>query len=208
MRTHVWVFPLLAVLLTAPAIADVADGPTMVQPLPVGAKAPDFVVRTTTGAARHFGAGSYAKPTVLIFYRGGWCPYCNTQISEMRLVEAKLRASGFEIVFLSTDQPNLLYSSLKEKDIHYTLLSDNLMQAAQAFHIAYHVDESTLAKMREYGIDLEKTTGTQLHELPVPSVFIVDTSGTIRYEYSNPDYKIRLGADALWEAAKPFAVSK
>jgi hypothetical protein len=39
-------------------------------------------------------------------------------------------------------------------------------------------------------------------------VFIIDTSGTIRFVYSNPDYKIRLGADALWTAAQPFATIK
>jgi hypothetical protein len=47
-----------------------------------------------------------------------------------------------------------------------------------------------------------------LHELPVPSVFIIDTSGTIRYVYSNPDYKIRLGAEALLAAAEPYATVK
>jgi peroxiredoxin len=88
------------------------------------------------------------------------------------------------------------------------LLSDSRLEAAKAFHIAYRVDDATLAKMREYGVDLEATTGTQQHGLPVPSVFIIDTSGTIRFVYSNPDYKIRLGADALWAAAQPLATVK
>ena len=136
----------------------------------------------------------------MLFYRGGWCPYCNAQLSDLHLVEPKLRKSGFEIVFLSTDRPELLYSSLKATDIHYTLLSDSQLKAAKAFHVAYHVDDATFAKMREYGVDLEATTGTKQHELPVPSVFIIDTSGSIRFVYSNPDYKIRLGVDALWAA--------
>jgi peroxiredoxin len=65
-----------------------------------------------------------------------------------------------------------------------------------------------MPKMREYGEDLEVSTGTKQHELPVPSVFIIDTSGTIRFVYSNPDYKIRLSADELWTAAQPFATIK
>ena len=47
----------------------------------------------------------FQRPTIVIFYRGGWCPYCNMQLSDLRLVEPKLRAQGFEIVFLSTDRP-------------------------------------------------------------------------------------------------------
>jgi len=179
-----------------------------VKPLSVGTRAPVFSARSTDGTLRTFSPGRYAKPTIVLFYRGGWCPYCNAQLSDLRLVEPKLRASGFEIVFLSTDRPELLYSSLKAQEIHYTLLSDSHLEAANAFHIAYHLDDATIAKQREYGVDLESTTGTMLHELPVPSVFIIDTSGMIRYVYSNPDYKIRLGADALWAAAAPFAKTK
>jgi peroxiredoxin len=199
---------LIGTLLALPVLAGIPDSPEQVQPLKVGSRAPIFAARTTEGALRTFEPDSYKKPTVVLFYRGGWCPYCNAQLSDLHLVEPKLRQSGFEIVFLSTDRPELLYSSLKATDIHYTLLSDNRLEAAKAFHIAYHVDGATLAKMREYGVDLEATTGTTQDELPVPSVFIIDTSGIIRFVYSNPDYKIRLGADALWAAARPFAAVK
>jgi len=40
--------------------------------------------------------------------------------------------------------------------------------------------------------------------LPVPSVFIIDMSGIVRFVYSNPDYTVRLGADSLWKAALPL----
>ncbi len=196
---------LLGMLAAVPVLAGIPDSPQQVQPLSVGTRAPMFAARTTEGVLRTFEPGSYKKPTVVLFYRGGWCPYCNAQLSDLRLVEPKLRKSGFEIVFLSSDRPELLYSSLKATDVHYTLLSDSHLEAAKAFRVAYHVDDVSLAKMREYGIDLEATTGTKEHELPVPSVFIIDTSGTIRFVYSNPDYKIRLGADALWAAAQPLA---
>lgn len=199
---------LLGLLVAVPVFAGIPDSPQQVEPLAVGVRAPPFAARTTQGALRTFEPDGYKKPTVVLFYRGGWCPYCNAQLSDLHLVEPKLRKHGFEIVFLSTDRPELLYTSLKATDIHYTLLSDSHLEAAQAFHVAYHVDDATLAKMREYGADLEATTGTKQHELPVPSVFIIDTSGIIRFVYSNPDYTIRLGADALWAAAQPLAAIK
>lgn len=205
MRISALLFGMILTGAALAAAADIPDDPALVHPLAVGDRAPAFSARTTDGTVRTFSPDGYRKPTVVIFYRGGWCPYCNTQLSDLHTVEPKLRARGFEIVFLSTDQPGLLYSSLKAADIHYTLLSDSHLEAAQEFHVAYHVSDEILAKMRGYGVDLEATTGTKLHELPVPSVFIIDKTGTIRYVYSNPDYRIRLGADALWEAAQPFA---
>jgi len=196
---------LAASLLAATAAADIPTDPNQVRPLPVGAHAPAFSARAKDGAVRTFSPDGYRKPTIVIFYRGGWCPYCNTQLNDLRHVESKLRDRGFEIVFLSTDRPAILYSSLKATDIHYTLLSDSHLEAAKAFHIAYHVDDATLARQRTYGVDLDATTGEPLHELPVPSVFIIDMSGIIRYVYSNPDFRVRLGADELWKAAAPYA---
>jgi peroxiredoxin len=208
MKFHLRLIGLFGMLVAAPVFAGIPDTPEQVQPLSVGARAPIFAARTTEGALRTFQPDSYKKPTVVLFYRGGWCPYCNAQLSDLHIVEPKLRKSGFEVVFLSSDRPELLYSSLKAADIHYTLLSDSHLEAAKSFHVAYHVDDATVAKLREYGEDLEATTGTKEHELPVPSVFIIDTSGTIRFVYSNPDYKIRLSADALWTAAQPLAKTK
>jgi peroxiredoxin len=208
MKFYLRLIGLFGMLVAAPVFAGIPDTPEQVQPLSVGARAPIFAARTTEGAIRTFQPDSYKKPTVVLFYRGGWCPYCNAQLSDLHLVEPKLRKSGFEVVFLSSDRPELLYSSLKAADIHYTLLSDSHLEAAKSFHVAYHVDDATVAKLREYGEDLEATTGTKEHELPVPSVFIIDTSGTIRFVYSNPDYKIRLSADALWTAAQPLAKTK
>jgi len=79
------------------------------------------------------------------------------------------------------------------------------LKAAQAFHIAFHLDDQKYAQQLKYGVDLEKTTGTKAHALPVPSVFIVDASGVIRFVYSNPDFRVRLSADELWKAALPLA---
>lgn len=187
------------------SLASVASSPAEAKPLQVGDRAPGFTVKHADGTPFTFVPGRLARPQVFIFYRGGWCPYCNTQLADLHEVEPKLRKSGFDVSFLSTDQPIRLYTSPKEKDLPYSLLSDSHLEAAQAFHIAYHVDDATYAKLLQYGVDLESSTGTTLHQLPVPSVFIVDKSGTIRFAYSNPDYTVRLKADDLWMAAEPLA---
>ena len=162
MRIAAYLLGILGIGLTMSARADIPSDPAQVRPLSVGTRAPQFAGTATNGTLRTFTSEGYRQPTIVIFYRGGWCPYCNMQLSDLRLVEPKLRALGFEIVFLSTDRPEILYSSLKAEDIHYTLLSDSRLEAAGAFHIAYRVDDATLALERKYGVDLDKTTGTSI----------------------------------------------
>lgn len=199
----------LAILFVQNARADLAPSAESAHALEVGAVAPDFTASRVDETKYVFSAKRLTSPVVLIFYRGGWCPYCNAQLADMHTVEPKLRAAGFETLFVSTDRPQILYSSLKAPTqplaTSYTLLSDPELHAAQAFHIAFHLDDRLYAEELKWGVDLEKTTGTKAHALPVPSVFIIDQTGIIRFVYSNPDFRVRLSAADLWKAAAPLA---
>ena len=211
LKVLVMAYLALAVLGVQSARADFAASAEAAQPLAVGTTAPDFTASRVDKTRYVFSAKHLTRPVVLIFYRGGWCPYCNGQLADMHTVEPKLRAAGFEVLFVSTDRPELLYSSLKEQTrplaTTYTLLSDPKLEAAQAFHIAFHLDDKLYAEELKWGVDLEKTTGTKAHALPVPSVFIIDKTGIIRFVYSDPDFRVRLSAEELSKAAAPLALS-
>jgi peroxiredoxin len=170
-------------------------------PLEVDAMAPAFVASEVDGRVFRFNSKDLKQPVLLIFFRGCWCPYCNAHLQDLRTVEPQIVALGYRVLFLSTDRPELLYSSLKEK-VNYHIVSDASMSAARAFGIAYRLDDATLKQMKTYGIDLEATQGNTNHELPVPSVFIVDRSGIIRFRYFNSDYRIRLDAAQVLAAAQ------
>lgn len=180
----------------------VPTDPSNVKPLQPGAAAPAFDVRTATGEPFHFAPKSLRKPAVLIFYRGGWCPYCNAHLGELRKAERDLISMGYDVLFLSADRPEVLRPSLKEKDLNYTLLSDAQMNAARAFGIAFRVDAATVQKYKQYNIDLEAASGATHHELPVPAVFIIDRNGVIRFAQWDPDYKVRMKGEAILTAAR------
>lgn len=187
---------------TAGAIAASADA---VRPLPKGAVAPGFVVRRPDGTVYRFEPGARAQPAVLLFYRGGWCPFCNVQLGQLKAAEAALRQRGYEMLFLSSDRPAILRSSLKDdienETAHYTLLSDSDAAAARAFGVAFRVDDATVEQYKGYGLDLESTQGNAQHVLPVPAVFVIDREGRIGFSHYNPDYKVRLSAEELLAAA-------
>ncbi|MEP6885483.1 MAG: peroxiredoxin-like family protein [Gammaproteobacteria bacterium] len=194
-------FLAIGVLAAGLAGAAVPNDPHEVTPIGVNARAPSFTAQDVDGRAFKFDPTTLRQPTMIIFYRGGWCPYCNAQLQDLHTVVPQISALGYQVLFLSTDQPKLLYSSLKEK-VDYHILSDSTMDAAHAFGVAFHVDDATLEKMKTYGIDLEATQGGTRHELPVPSVFIVDRGGVVRFRHYDPDYKVRLDAAHVLAAAQ------
>ncbi len=177
--------------------------PMDVCPLPVGAKVPQVAVQGPDGSRRSLGEVLAGKPTVLVFYRGGWCPFCTAHLAQLREVEGELREDGWQIVAVSPDDPEHLALMQGKTPVEYTLVSDSAMAAARAFGLAFEVDPATLQKYRGYGIDLEAASGGQTHhQLPVPAVFLVAEDGTIRFQYVNPDYKVRLDPEVLRAAAR------
>ncbi len=109
---------------------------------------------------------------------------------------------GYQILAISADSPEYLSQSKQKHQMGYTLLSDHSMQGAMALGIAWQVSAETLKMYKGYGIDLEKASGEKHHILPVPATFVVGTDGKIWFAYVNPDYKVRVPAQVLLEAAR------
>jgi peroxiredoxin len=177
-------------------------------PLKAGDQAPEFTVRTVDGEDYVFDPDNLARPTILISFRGGWCPYCNMHLSELRTVIPEIRASGYDVLFLSNDRPELLYSSLKmetQEDIDgldYLILSDADINAARALGTAFKVDKGMKGRFNDRGRDIAESSIDKFEALAVPAVYVINKSGEIVYDFVEVDYKVRLPADELLSAAK------
>jgi peroxiredoxin len=191
--------------------ADYANLPANAEettPLKTGDRAPAFTVRTVENEPFHFDPMGLERPVILISFRGGWCPYCNMHLSELKDVVPRIRESGVDIYFLSGDRPEILHSSLKLETqdniagLDYEILSDANIEAAVAFGTAFRVDPAYLERRKERGTDIGGSSMQQYGALPVPSVYVIDRSGRIVYDFVNADYKVRLPAGELLAAAK------
>ncbi len=173
-----------------------------VRPLEKGVRAPSATVYRPDGRTVSMADLYAAGPSILIFYRGGWCPYCNAHLGQIAAAEAELLGMGFQVLAISPDRPQELARSIDQQHLAYQLLSDSDMELCQAFGLAFRVDDQTLEKYRSFGIDLERSSGRGHHLLPVPAVYIVDTHGVIRFAHWNADYKTRLQPPELLDAAR------
>lgn len=179
-----------------------AESADQVNPVDVGEKAPEGKLVTRDGETVNLANLIAEKPTILLFYRGGWCPYCNTHLREIQKIEPALKTLGYQILAISPDRPAKLAETLEKDKLGYTLLSDSDMDAARAYGLSFEVDEATREKYREYNIDLVAASGKSHNLLPVPAAFVISKKGMIRFAYSNPDYKTRVSGEALLAAAK------
>lgn len=183
---------------------DIHAEPEMAQPLMPGMKPPSFTVLDGNGAEIRFNPDKLDTPLIITFYRGGWCPYCNLHLSEMRHAEEAIEQMGYDIWFISVDKPELLKASLDEPDLNYQVLSDFDLEATRGFGIAFKMPDELVERYLGFGLDIEEVSGKDHHVLPVPSTFIIGRDGVIKFAYSNPDYAVRLAPDVLVTAAEVY----
>jgi peroxiredoxin len=175
-----------------------------IKPLVAGDKLPsNLQLQTAKGETFDLSQEVSAKPAVLIFYRGGWCPYCTRHLAALQEVESKIVEAGYQILAISPDRPKKLAETLGAHKLKYQLLSDSDMQAAKEFGLAFEVDEKTREKYKGYGIDLVDASGKDHYLLPVPAVYVVNQSGAITYAFAEEDYKVRLEPAKLLEELTP-----
>lgn len=182
---------------TGKMIAGVPVKAEDISPLLIGESVPELTLVSAAGKDVNLNQTIAQKPTVLIFYRGGWCPYCSKQLSGLQQIEPDLTAMGYQIIAVSTDSPQNLTKTLGKQQLSYTLLSDADLKVAKQFGIAYKAPIN-------YDSFLPKTSGGKNVDklIPVPSVFIVNKKGNIRFEYINPHITQRISPDLLKAAAK------
>ena len=174
------------------SLAQIAASAEDISPLLIGEKIPkqdlvsvdDKLISTTE---------IFNKKTVLIVYRGGWCPYCNSQLMEMQEIESQIIALGYQIVAVSPDSPKFLKQTTTEDQLNYQLFSDSDGKFSEVLGIAFKREKPKLDKYSE---------GKNPGFLPVPSVYVLNENREIEFLYINPDYSKRLKGDLLLAVLK------
>jgi peroxiredoxin len=69
-----------------------------------GDRFPDLSVTTVGGGELVLPRDVEGSYSVVLFYRGAWCPYCAAQLAAFARARESLRSSGVEIVALSVDE--------------------------------------------------------------------------------------------------------
>ena len=168
-----------------------------ISPILIGETLPNGNFQNVEGEYIQLKAILEEKPTILVFYRGGWCPYCNVQLSGFVEIEEDILELGYQIVAISPDDYKNLQSTIENNSTKYKLLSDPNGEFIQEIGIAF----KTSSSLKEYIIG-KGQKGETSSVMPAPTVMIVDKKGVIKFEYINPNYKERIGGDMLLSVLK------
>jgi peroxiredoxin len=163
-----------------------------------GDAAPDVTVYDATGAPIRLRDRWAIGPLIVVFFRGGWCNYCNLQLHDWQRHLDELQRLDATLVAVSPQGPDGAAEMAEGNGPSFAVLSDPDLKAAEAFGIAFTLPPEIVDYFVEIGTDIPVLNGNGLWALPIPSTYVIDRGGVIRYADVQPDYRKRpRPADAL-----------
>ncbi len=156
-----------------------------------GQPAPDVTLLNAIGQPVPLASLWQQGPLILVFYRGGWCPYCNLELRAWQQLLPQVKALGAQLVAISPQTPDNSLSTQEKNELAFEVLSDSHLLAAQGFGIAFDLPPALVEVYTSVGHDLPQTNGNGRWTLPLPATYVVGQDGRIAFAHVDVDYRNR-----------------
>ncbi|WP_146392874.1 peroxiredoxin-like family protein [Allorhodopirellula solitaria] len=143
-------------------------------------------------------------PVVLMWYRGGWCPYCNLQLRAMQQNLDQIENAGARLVVMTPELPAKAQQTAEASGIDIVALHDANNELAKKYGIVFDLPEPIAPMYRDSG-RLKTYNGNDDLQLPLSATYVVDQSGKITYAFLDADYKKRAEPSEVIAAVKAAA---
>jgi peroxiredoxin len=173
----------------------------------VGASLPDAELLDPHGAATTLYDALGGRVSVLVFYRGAWCPYCNIALNTYQAeLVPELARRDVGLVAVSPQTPDGSLNTQEKNQLTFKLLSDPGNQIAKAVGIRTAPSDEARAAQLQLGLDLTAVNADGTTGLAMPTTIIVDANQVIRWIDVHPDYTTRSEPEQILAALDHLAL--
>jgi len=157
-----------------------------------GTAAPDFILPTADGAPLRLYDQLKSGPVVLVFFRGGWCPFCETYLRGLQRELLYFQKLGAQLIAVSPQLPDGSLQTGVDHALDFPLVTDAGLKTAQQYGLVYEVPPALLRVYHQIGIQLDVLNGEAgNNRLPLAATFVINPDRTIAHAEINEDYTRR-----------------
>jgi len=171
----------------------------------IGEKMPSFLLPDEEGRLVNLNTLLRAGPVAIAFIRGHWCPYCRLNAAGLAEIEDAIKP--VQLVAISAETQKYTSEIKREAKAHFPFLTDVDNGYSLSLNLAIWVPDEMSSLIAAAGWDVPCYQGGSAWLLPVPSVFLLDREGVVRFRHVDPDYRRRLEPATLIAAAARMASS-
>jgi peroxiredoxin len=156
--------------------------------LKTGDRIPNFTLPNTENVLKNIFDLHEAEWLVLSFYRGSFCPFCNLELRYLQKHLSEIEGLPARLVAISPQTVENSLATAQKNALDYEVLSDKGAVVAKKFNLVYQVPDYLVEFHKKIGIDNQYFNSEGIMELPLPSTYIIDREGIIRFHFleTNP----------------------
>ena len=166
----------------------------------IGERAPDFTLPDAHDRPVALADRLAQGPAVVSFYRGAWCPICNTELTALQEALGEIRRRGASLVAISPQAPDASQSFVQRLGLGFDVLSDLDQSVIEAYRLHFALDDALHDTYRGFGMALDEHNADGTWNLPVPATFVLDRQGIVRARHVDPNYRERMAIDDILSA--------
>jgi peroxiredoxin len=155
-------------------------------PLGVGAHAPDFKLSDAEGNQHALAQYLARGPVLLLFFRGGWCPYCTLTLRAYEELAPEFRQAGGAVLALSPQKASRAAVVQESNCISFPILVDCKNRVATDYGVLGQARPMTRQVFGKVGCNIPEENNAEDWMLPRASEFLIDTNGIIRMAHVSP----------------------
>lgn len=176
----------------AEGIESVAKSGIVDKAIKTGDVAPGFALKNASGDAVSLKKALAKGPVVLMWYRGGWCPYCNLQLRAMQSILPEIEAAGAQLIALTPELPDKSLNTQEKNELKFEVLTDTDQMVARAYGLVFKLTPE-VADLYAENFDLKAFNGKEASrdELPLAATYVIGQDGVVAWHFLDADYRKR-----------------
>jgi peroxiredoxin len=159
--------------------------------LPVGAQAPEFALKDSTGKLVRSRDLLALGPMVIKFFRGRWCSYCVTELETWRDLYGHLRERNGLMVAIGPQLERQSDFMAGQHGLPFPVLSDPGNAVAEQFGLVYTVPEYLRDYYLSIMVNLPFLNGDASWRLPLPATYAIARDGHVLFAEAHADFRVR-----------------
>jgi peroxiredoxin len=183
----------------AEGIQAVVDAGILDNALNVGDIAPNFSLKNASGNEVILESRLKDSPVILVWYRGGWCTYCNITLQRLQSELPNFQNYNASLIAITPEVPDSSLSTSEKHDLQFDVLSDIGQKVSEKYGVAFQLTDEVAARY-EKSFGLSEYNNDKSKKLPLVATYVIDTNGKITYAYIDADYRNRAEPRDIIEA--------
>ncbi|MEM7183831.1 MAG: peroxiredoxin-like family protein [Spirochaetota bacterium] len=177
-------------------IKEVAESGILSKALKKGDTAKDFTLKNALGKEISLYEELKEGPVLLVWYRGGWCPYCNLTLHHLQKKLPEFQKYNANLIAITPELPDKSLSTKEKHKLQFQVVSDVGNKVAKDYGIVFKVN-AEVSKYYKEKFNLQEYNGDASDELPLAATYIIEKSGKITYAFLDADYRKRADPEEL-----------